>query len=119
MKTLLLLAAVLDDWYQANECRQDADALWRIVRRWHPEGENEAIDIYIYIYMAEIRDLLDVCGETLAQEEPSNDHEVEDDVAGAQQSDCGCTGHNAGHTGTLQGWSCQGRSFLYMARSVC
>jgi hypothetical protein len=51
MKTLLLLAAVLDDWYQANECRQDADALWRIVRRWHPEGENEAIDIYIYIYI--------------------------------------------------------------------
>jgi hypothetical protein len=115
MKTLLLLAAVLDDWYQANECRQDADALWRIVRRWHPVGENETLDTY----MAEIRDLLDVCREALAQEEPSDGHEVEDDVAGAQQSDCGCTGHNAGHTGTIQGWSCQSRSLLYMTHLVC
>jgi hypothetical protein len=55
MKTLLLLDSTLGDWHEANDCCIDAEALWRIARRWHPEGEDEVVDKN----MKEMRDTLD------------------------------------------------------------
>jgi hypothetical protein len=44
MKVLILLASILGDWEDANECRVDAWALYNLVRRWHPVGNNLTAD---------------------------------------------------------------------------
>ncbi|KAJ8113067.1 hypothetical protein OPT61_g4723 [Boeremia exigua] len=67
MKTLVLLGATVGDWHEAKDCRVDAESLWKIGRRWHPEGEDETVDIY----MAEIRESLDELNDALKEEQPS------------------------------------------------
>jgi hypothetical protein len=48
MKVLMLLACILGDWEEADQCRIDAWALYRLVRRWHTVGNDliadEALD---------------------------------------------------------------------------
>jgi hypothetical protein len=75
MKTLLLLASTVGDWYEANSYRVEAEALWQIVRRWHPEGEDENIDGH----MAEIRGILEDADRMLQEEEPK-DYDLDDEV---------------------------------------
>lgn len=65
MKTLVLLGLTVGDWSGANDYRIDAEALWRIVRRWHPEGEDETVDAFI----TEIRKSLNELDTTLKEEE--------------------------------------------------
>jgi hypothetical protein len=83
IKTLLLLASTVEDWYEANGYRIEAEGLWRIVRRWHPEGEDEELDGY----MAEIRGVLDEADRVLQEEEPYNsdsEADSEDEVQHAR-----------------------------------
>ncbi|GIZ44371.1 hypothetical protein CKM354_000756900 [Cercospora kikuchii] len=63
----ILLASVLGDREAANECLIKAQSVWRIVRRWHPVGEDEAVD-------ASLKDLrvpLDKLKEALAADKPT------------------------------------------------
>jgi len=58
MKALMLLASTLSDWEDANNCHVEAETLWRIHKRWHPEGENAEL----HRYMDEMRGFLDEVG---------------------------------------------------------
>jgi hypothetical protein len=62
MKVLMLLASILGDWEEANQCRIDAWALYRLVRRWHPVGNslitNEALD-QILVQLREVDSALE------------------------------------------------------------
>jgi hypothetical protein len=48
IKVFMLLACILGDWEEADQCRIDAWALYRLVRRWHTIGNDfitdEALD---------------------------------------------------------------------------
>ncbi|KAK5734454.1 hypothetical protein LTR17_008955 [Elasticomyces elasticus] len=66
MKTLILLGNVLGDWNEAEDCRVRAEAIWRVVRRWHPEGADEEVDTA----MQELRVSLDDLHEVLREEAP-------------------------------------------------
>jgi hypothetical protein len=44
ISSLILLGSTLGDWPEAQKCYVLAESLWRITRRWHPEGEDEVID---------------------------------------------------------------------------
>jgi hypothetical protein len=68
MKTLVLLGATVGDWDEANDCFVAAQSLWKIERRWHPEGKNETLDKF----MVEIREALDGLSQALAEEQPSH-----------------------------------------------
>jgi hypothetical protein len=77
MKVLLLLASAVDDWYDANGYRIDAEAIWQITRRWHPEGQDDILDTY----MSDVRALLDECDKVLREEEPvTYDYDPDDAV---------------------------------------
>jgi hypothetical protein len=75
MKTLVLLGSTLGDWIDAYACCVDAEALWVLTRQWHPEGKNEAVDIFL----AELRNSLDELAEVLAEEEPDLDMQNDDE----------------------------------------
>ncbi|KAI4611171.1 hypothetical protein J4E83_008114 [Alternaria metachromatica] len=75
MKALMLLASTLDDWEDANNCHVEAETLWRVHRRRHPEGENAALDMY----MDELREFLDEVGVELERTK-SGDYDPENDV---------------------------------------
>ena len=75
MKALLFLASTLGDWEDANNCHVEAETLWRVHRRRHPEGENAALDMY----MDELREFLDEVGVELERTK-SGDYDPENDV---------------------------------------
>lgn len=79
MKTLVLLGSVIADWNDANQCRVDAEALWRTTRRSIPEGYDKATDEHMH----EIREELDGLIEVLDKEEREglDAEEVEEAVA--------------------------------------
>ena len=78
MRTLVLLGSCLGDWYEANSCCTQAEALWRIVRRWHPAGDNKNIDTA----MTDIRESIDELEEALQEDlEPERDVEGEVEAA--------------------------------------
>jgi hypothetical protein len=81
MKTLVLLASTVGDWHEANLFREDADALWRVGRRWHPEGEDKEADEF----MAEIRGSLDELDSVLQAEQP-RDYDLDGAVEGVVQN---------------------------------
>jgi hypothetical protein len=68
MKALILLASTLGDWEEANDCHVEAETMWRVVRRWHPEGEDLELDAY----MKDLRESLDEVGAVLEQTEPED-----------------------------------------------
>lgn len=57
MKVLILLAATLGDWEEANQCRDDAWALYNLVRRWHPVGNDLDVDKALDEILVELRDV--------------------------------------------------------------
>jgi hypothetical protein len=65
MKSLILLGLILGDWHGASECYVQADALWRVVRRWHPEGDDKTVDDA----MKEIRESLEDLDAALREED--------------------------------------------------
>jgi hypothetical protein len=69
------LGSTLGDWIDAYACYVDAEALWALTRQWHPEGKNEAVDIFL----AELRNSLDELAEVLAEEEPDLDMQNDDE----------------------------------------
>jgi hypothetical protein len=75
IKTLLLLTSTIKDQDEANSYRIEAEALWQVDRRWHPEGEDEKLDGY----MAEIRGVLKEADRVLQEKEPY-DYDLEDEV---------------------------------------
>jgi hypothetical protein len=81
MKTLVLLGNVFGDWLDANQCRVDAEALWRITRNWHPEGADETTDRY----MQEICEELDALIEVLDEEELQALQERDEAVANEEE----------------------------------
>jgi hypothetical protein len=68
MKTLVLLGATVGDWDEAYDCLVAAESLWKIVRRWHPEGKNATLDTG----MAEIRESIEELNQALKEEQPSH-----------------------------------------------
>ena len=77
IKALLLLASTLGDWDDANNCHAEAETLWRVVRRWNPEGEDAVLDTY----MDDVREHIDEVRADLERTEPDdNDNDFEDDV---------------------------------------
>ena len=44
MKTLTLLGATVGDWHEAHDCLLEAEALWKLARRWHLAGRGEVVD---------------------------------------------------------------------------
>jgi hypothetical protein len=79
MKTLIILASTVGNWWEANEYFVDAQTLWRIEKRWHAEGDNISVDGYL----EEIKIELDELDKVLADEEPEDsDHETTvDDIS--------------------------------------
>jgi hypothetical protein len=78
MRTLVLLGSTLGDWEEANNCREDAEVLWLVTRRWHRKGESEDVDEF----MDDIRRQLDELSKYLAEEEPEDsdlDEAIDDD----------------------------------------
>lgn len=55
MKTLLLLGSALEVLNEAFHCWEESDALWKLIRSWHPEGQNSDVDKV----MAEVRTSFD------------------------------------------------------------
>ncbi|KAI4920568.1 hypothetical protein J4E85_009335 [Alternaria conjuncta] len=75
MKALLLLASTLGNWLDASNCHAEAEILWRVVRRWNPEGEDAVLDRH----MDELREHIDDVDAALVRTEP-DDYYLEDDV---------------------------------------
>lgn len=75
MKTYILLVSTIGEWTEANGYRSQAETLWRIVRRWHPEGEDAKVDAA----MQELRTALDALKNELEVEQPE-DYDPEEDV---------------------------------------
>lgn len=67
LKTLAMLASVVDDSAEANQFRLTAEALWDMVRDDHPVGSNQRVDRRL----AGLRGELDGIKEALALEEVS------------------------------------------------
>ena len=68
MMTSVVVGATTRDWDEANDGLVAAESLWKIERRWNPEGNNETLDTF----MAEIREALDVLRQALAEEQPAH-----------------------------------------------
>ncbi|KAI4673316.1 uncharacterized protein J4E88_008929 [Alternaria novae-zelandiae] len=79
MKALLLLASTLGDWDDANNCHAEAEILWRVVRRWNPEGEDAVLDTY----MDDVREHIDDVRADLERTE--HDDDVDDDGAAHEE----------------------------------
>jgi hypothetical protein len=94
MKVLILLASILGDWEEANQCRIDAWALYRLVRRWHTIGNglitDEALD-EILVQLGEVDSALEEDAPkewTLAEvQEPVEIviHNAEDDIEATRE----------------------------------
>jgi hypothetical protein len=94
MKVLMLLATILGDWEEANQCRIDAWALYRLVRRWHTIGNDliadEALD-EILVQLGEVDSALEEDAPkewTLAEvQEPVEIviHNAEDDIEATRE----------------------------------
>jgi hypothetical protein len=56
MKVLILLACILGNWEEANQCRIDAWALYRLVRRWHPVGNSLVADEALDQILVQLRE---------------------------------------------------------------
>jgi hypothetical protein len=67
MRTLILLGTIVGDWDEANRYHIAAEGMWRIVRRYHPVGDDEGVEKAI----AELRELLDELDAALRDDEPS------------------------------------------------
>ncbi|SMR61855.1 unnamed protein product [Zymoseptoria tritici ST99CH_1E4] len=69
MRALILLRNILGGWEEAKDCFVKAQALWRIIRRWQPVGQDaeadEALD--------ELRVCLDQLEGALAEDGPPDD----------------------------------------------
>ena len=81
IKTLLLLASTVGDRSDAEGYRSQAELLWRIVRRWNPEGEDDKVDEAL----AETRITLDevkgvLAGERVEEDELDAKLEAEQDA---------------------------------------
>lgn len=97
MKAWILLAYVLGDWHEANDCFVKADSLWLIVRRWYRVGDDAGVDESL----EELRLELDELKNVLTTDEPSDydpeaaidaaiaahDSEVEDATAMEEDND--------------------------------
>jgi hypothetical protein len=94
IKVLMLLATILGDWEEANQCRIDAWALYRLVRRWHTVGNDliadEALD-QILVHLGEVDSALEEDAPeewTLAEVQESVEiviHNVEDDIEATRE----------------------------------
>ncbi|SMY29701.1 unnamed protein product [Zymoseptoria tritici ST99CH_1A5] len=69
MRALILLGNVLGDWEEANDCFVRAQALWRIIRRWQPVGQDAEADAAL----DELRVCLDQLEGALAEDRPPDD----------------------------------------------
>jgi hypothetical protein len=67
-KVLILLACILGDWEEADQCRTDAWALYRLVRRWHPVGNSLIADEALDQILVQLREA-DIALEEDAPEE--------------------------------------------------
>lgn len=95
MKVLILLASILGDWEEANECRVDAWALYNIVRRWHPVGNDSTADESLDEILVQLREVDSALEEdedapkwTLGEEQESVeivDPNAEDDIEATRQ----------------------------------
>jgi hypothetical protein len=65
MKSLVLLGLIVDDFHEANELYVAAEALWHIVRRWHPEGDPKVDSA-----LKEIWESLEDLDESLREQNP-------------------------------------------------
>jgi hypothetical protein len=93
-KVLILLACILGDWEEADQCRIDAWALYRLVRRWHTVGNDlipdEALD-EILVQLREVdsaleEDAPEEC--TFVDEQESVEiviHNAEDDIEATRE----------------------------------
>lgn len=78
MKTWILLAYVLGDWNDANDCFVKAESLWQIVRRWHTVGEDAKVDRSledIQVALVELKEILE------ADKPPENSSEADVNAA--------------------------------------
>lgn len=66
IKTLILLANMVETWTEADYLRMQAETLYQLVRRWHPVGEDSVLDEG----MEELRKLLNDLNEALKDEQP-------------------------------------------------
>jgi hypothetical protein len=85
MSALITLASTLGDWSEANACHEKAEALWRVTRCYHPEGEDAELDTFL----ASLRESLDEVGAVLEQEDPDDrdsEDAVNDSVAAHEES---------------------------------
>lgn len=55
IKTLIVLAAAASNWHDTEACRTEAETLWSLARRYHPEGYDATADEAL----AELRVLLE------------------------------------------------------------
>ena len=85
MKSLILLGLISGDWDDVNECFVQAEALWRIVRRWHPEGDDERVDSA----MKEIRESLKDLDASLRDEDPFEYDRLEAFTVAVAEHDAG------------------------------
>ncbi|KAH7383790.1 hypothetical protein BKA66DRAFT_529178 [Pyrenochaeta sp. MPI-SDFR-AT-0127] len=79
IKALVLLGATVDDVVEANDYSINAEALWRLEKRWHIEDEDENVDLV----MAELGNELDELRSTLQEgiREKFNFDEEEDSIS--------------------------------------
>ena len=75
MKAQILLAATLSDWEESNDILHEAEAMWRVYRRRHPEGKKPGFDAA----MEDHRESLDEVRAELERTYPY-DSDSEDDV---------------------------------------
>jgi hypothetical protein len=87
MKLRILLGSILGDSYEAWRCFLQAESMWRIVRRWHPIGEDAAADEALEelrVALAELKeelekeDQMEDAEEAIEDEKASNAHEDAD-----------------------------------------
>jgi hypothetical protein len=57
IKVLMLLASILGDWEEADQCRIDAWALYRLVRRWHTVGNDLIADEALDEILVQLREV--------------------------------------------------------------
>jgi hypothetical protein len=94
MKVLILLASILGDWEEANKCRVDAWALYNLVRRWHPVGNDLTADESLDEILVQLREVDGALEEdapeewTLAEVQESVEivvHNAEDDIEATRE----------------------------------
>lgn len=87
MKVLILLASILGDWEEANQCRVDAWALYNLVRRWHPVGKDLIADKALDEILVQIREVDSALEEDAPQESAEIVvHNAEDDIEATRRS---------------------------------